>query len=60
VDLVHAAGTRATTDSFGIDLSVKYGGDRKGYLDLYAQGADALQSDLPDEVLRALGRSVPP
>ncbi len=59
-DLVHAAGTRTTTDSFGIDLSVKYGGDRNAYVDLYTQGADVLESDLPDEVLRALGRSVPP
>lgn len=59
-DLVHAAGTRTTTDAFGADLGVKYGSDRKAYLGLYGQGADALESDLPDEVLRALGRAVPP
>lgn len=59
-DLIHAAGTRTLTDSFGTDLSVKYGGDPNAYLDLYAQGADVLQSDLPDEVLRVLGRPVPP
>jgi hypothetical protein len=59
-DQVHAAGTRVITDVFGVDLSVKLGGDRNSYLDVYAQGADVLQSDLPDEVLRALGRPVPP
>ena len=28
--------------------------------DFIASGADALQSDLPDEVLKALGRPIPP
>jgi glycerophosphoryl diester phosphodiesterase len=59
-DLIHAAGTRATTDAFGIDLSVKYGGDRAQYLGIYMQGADVILSDLPDEALKALGRPVPP
>jgi len=59
-DLVHAAGTRALTDVFGIDLGVKLGSDPAGYLTIYGQGADVAQSDLPDMVLRALGRPVPP
>jgi glycerophosphoryl diester phosphodiesterase len=59
-DLVHAAGTRALTDVFGIDLGVKFGSDPAAYLDAYAQGADVAQSDLPDIVLRTLGRPVPP
>jgi hypothetical protein len=59
-DLIHAAGSRATTDALGVDLGVKYSGDRAQYLTLYGEGADALLSDLPDEVLKALGRPVPP
>lgn len=59
-DLIHAAGTRALTDAFGIDLSVKFGGSPAQYLDIYTQGADVAQSDLPDLVLEALGRPVPP
>ena len=59
-DLVHAAGSRALTDVFGIDLGVKLGSDPSAYIDVYAQGADVAQSDLPDLVLRALGRPVPP
>lgn len=57
---VHAAGTRALTDVFGIDLGVKLGSDPKAYLEPYAKGADVAQTDLPDLVLRALGRPVPP
>jgi glycerophosphoryl diester phosphodiesterase len=53
---VHAAGSRVLTDVFVADLGVRTGGDRKVYLDYFASGADALQSDLPDEVLAALGR----
>ncbi len=60
VDVIHAGKSRAFTDVFGTDLSVKFGGDPKGYLDDYAKGADVLQTDLPDEVLRVLGRPVPP
>ena len=59
-DVIHAAGTRTFTDAFGTDLSVKFGGDAKGYLDVYGSGADILQSDLPDVVLKTLGRPVPP
>lgn len=57
---VHAAGTRTLTDVFGIDLGVKLGSDPKAYLEPYAKGADVAQTDLPDLVLRALGRPVPP
>ena len=57
---IHAGGSRTFTDAFGTDLSVKFGGDRAAYLDLYGKGADVLQTDLPDEVLLALGRPVPP
>jgi glycerophosphoryl diester phosphodiesterase len=57
---IHAAKTRTFTDAFGVDLSVKFGGDRAGYLEVYGKGADVVQTDLPDEVLRALGRPVPP
>ncbi|HEX7601449.1 MAG TPA: glycerophosphodiester phosphodiesterase family protein, partial [Polyangiaceae bacterium] len=59
-DVIRAAGTRAFTDAFGTDLSVKFGGDPSGYLDLYGKGADIVQSDLPDVVLKTLGRPVPP
>lgn len=57
---VHAGGTRALTDVFGIDLGVKLGSDPKAYLEPYASGADVAQTDLPDLVLKALGRPVPP
>lgn len=53
---VHEGGSRAFTDVFTTDFGVKLGGDPKAYLELYAKGADALQSDLPDAVLTALGR----
>jgi glycerophosphoryl diester phosphodiesterase len=56
----HAAGLRTLTDAFGADFGVRSGQDRAVYLDLFAQGADVVQTDLPDEVLRALGRPVPP
>jgi glycerophosphoryl diester phosphodiesterase len=57
---VHAAGLRTFTDVFITDLGVRSGVDRKAYLELLTAGADVLQSDLPDEVLKALGRPVPP
>jgi glycerophosphoryl diester phosphodiesterase len=59
-DLVHAAGTRVLTDAFGTDVGVKLGGPSTRYLDIYTQGADVAQSDLPDLVLGAIGRPVPP
>jgi glycerophosphoryl diester phosphodiesterase len=57
---VHAAGLRTFTDVFITDLGVRSGADRKGYLDFFTSGADVLQSDLPDEVLKSIGRPVPP
>lgn len=60
VDVVHAAGTRAFTNAFGLDFGVKSGASPSVYLPLYDKGADVLQSDLPDAVLVALGRPVPP
>ena len=57
---VHAGGLRVFTDVFITDLGVRSSVDRKTYLDFFASGADVLQSDLPDEVLKALGRPVPP
>ncbi|MBX3188412.1 MAG: glycerophosphodiester phosphodiesterase family protein [Labilithrix sp.] len=57
---VRAAGTRVFTDVFVADIGVRTGGDRKVYLDFFASGADALQTDLPDEILRSIGRPVPP
>jgi glycerophosphoryl diester phosphodiesterase len=57
---VHAAGLRVLTDVFVTDVGVRAGADRKGYLDFFPSGADVLQTDLPDEVLKALGRPVPP
>ncbi len=59
-DLVHAAGTRVLTDVFGTDVGVKLGQPNSRYLEVFDKGADVAQSDLPDEVLRALGRPVPP
>jgi glycerophosphoryl diester phosphodiesterase len=53
---IHAAGTRAFTDVFTIDVAVKLGADRARYLEIYNNGADVVQSDLPDLVLSALGR----
>jgi hypothetical protein len=59
-DVIRAAGLRTFTNVFGIDLAVKLGSDRRAYLAEYDKGADVLQTDLPDEVLRVLGRPVPP
>lgn len=56
VDVVRAMGTRVLTNAFVIDISVKLGSPPSRYLELYDKGADALQSDLPDLVLTALGR----
>ncbi len=60
VDVVRAAGGRVLVDAFGIDASVRFGGLPSQYLDFYAKGADVVQTDLPDVVLRAIGRGVPP
>ena len=57
VDAVHLAGTRVLVDSFVVDFSVRGGASRQQYVDdLYEKGADAVQTDLPDEVLAAIGR----
>lgn len=53
---VHAAGTRVMTDVFTTDVGVKLGQPVSRYLPLYDQGAEILQSDLPDLVLTAIGR----
>ena len=60
-DLVHAAGSRVLTDVFTTDIPVKLGtAPASQYSTLFAQGADVLQSDLPDLVLGAIGRPAPP
>jgi glycerophosphoryl diester phosphodiesterase len=55
-DVIHAAGTRVFVNAFTTDVSIKLGGDKAQYLEIYGKGADAVQSDLPDVVLQALGR----
>ena len=57
---VRALGSRPFTDVFVADVGVRVGDDRKVYLGFYESGADALQTELPDEVLKAVGRPVPP
>ena len=57
---IHAAKNRAFTDVFAVDLGAGLTGDGSGYGAKYAAGYDALQSDRPDLVLRALGRWPPP
>jgi len=57
---VHAAGTRVMTDVFLTDVGVKLGQPVSRYLPIYDQGADILQTDLPDLVLGAVGRPVTP
>ncbi|MBI2391261.1 MAG: glycerophosphodiester phosphodiesterase family protein [Deltaproteobacteria bacterium] len=58
VDVIHAAGTRAFTDVFLVDVGVKLGQPPSRYLEIFDKGADAVQSDLPDQVLAALGRNI--
>lgn len=53
---VRALGSRPFTDVFVADVGVRVGDDRKVYLQFFESGADALQSDLPDEVLKVIGR----
>jgi glycerophosphoryl diester phosphodiesterase len=57
---VRALGSRPFTDVFVADVGVRVGDDRKVYLGFYESGADVLQTELPDEVLKAVGRPVPP
>lgn len=53
---VHAAGSRVLTNAFVADVGVITGDDRKVYVGFFDSGADALQTDLPDELLKSLGR----
>lgn len=53
---VHAAGSRVLTNAFVADVGVSTGDDRKVYLGFFDSGADALQTELPDELLKSLGR----
>lgn len=59
-DKIHAAGSRVFTDVFLTDVGVKLGQPVTRYLPFYEQGADVLQSDLPDLVLEAIGRPYTP
>ena len=59
-DRVHAAGHRVMTNGFAVDVGVKLGQPPSRYVALYEQGADVVQSDLPDLVLSALGRTPSP
>lgn len=52
---IHAADLRTFTDVFVTDLGVRTSG-KGDYLAPFDKGADAVQSDLPHEALRALGR----
>jgi glycerophosphoryl diester phosphodiesterase len=56
VDAVRGAGLRVFTDVFVLDIGVRRDVDRSEYLRFYDKGADALQTDLPDEVLKAIDR----
>jgi hypothetical protein len=52
---VHAADLRAFTNAFVADLGVRTVG-KGDYLAPFDEGADAIQTDLPHEALKALGR----
>jgi glycerophosphoryl diester phosphodiesterase len=52
---IHASDLRTFTDVFVTDLGVRTSG-KGDYLAPFDKGADAIQSDLPHEALRALGR----
>jgi len=56
VPAVHAAGNRALTDVFGLDLSAKFSNDSSLYEAVFADGVDIAQSDRPELVLEYLGR----
>ncbi len=57
---IRAFGSRPLTDVFVTDVGIRAGDDRKAYLPFYDSGAVVLQGDLPDEILKAIGRPVPP
>jgi glycerophosphoryl diester phosphodiesterase len=52
---IHAADLRTFTDVFVTDLGIRTSG-KGDYLAPFEKGADAVQSDLPHEALKALGR----
>ena len=52
---IHASGLRTFTDVFVTDLGVRTTG-KGDYLAPFDKGADAIQTDLPHEALKALGR----
>ncbi|EYF04920.1 glycerophosphodiester phosphodiesterase family protein [Chondromyces apiculatus] len=56
VPLIHAAGHRAMTDSFVIDLAAGFGDDPGLYEEAFATGVDIVQTERPDLLLRYLGR----
>jgi glycerophosphoryl diester phosphodiesterase len=52
---IHANGVRTFTDVFVTDLGIRTSG-KGDYLAPFEKGADAVQTDLPHEALRALNR----
>jgi glycerophosphoryl diester phosphodiesterase len=56
VPAVHAAGGRASINSFPTDLAAGIDGDESLYTEVFESGVDVVQSDRPDLVLRYLGR----
>jgi glycerophosphoryl diester phosphodiesterase len=56
VPAVHAAGNRALTDVFGVDLSAKFSNDASLYETVFADGVDIAQTDRPELALEYLGR----
>jgi glycerophosphoryl diester phosphodiesterase len=58
--MVHGAGLTLFTDVFIEDvLVVALGQPESVYLDLYAQGADVLQTEFPQFLVKVLGREFP-
>ncbi len=53
---IHAGGSRVLTNAFGVDLAIRTGGKPPLYLDFFDKGADAIQCDLPEVALEAIGR----
>ncbi len=53
---VHELGRKALANSFGLDLQAYFASDPKLLTDLYVGGLDMLQSDMPTQVVKALGR----
>jgi hypothetical protein len=55
---IHAYGTRAFTDVFVADIGAGFDDDPSQYDVYWDAGADALETDRPDLLLRNLGRCV--